>query len=522
MNLFIRRTDLHGSTSEETRKVLRDELEQLSEMDLQERIRQAILGGHTYRPKQQEALDALQQGNNVLAILGTGRGKSAIFQSYSAYLALWKHQVTVIVYPLRALVNDQYQALEQKLKPLGLRVRLATGALEGEERAIFFQQAEQGQVDLILTTPEFLLCNQQRLMGLGDRLGLVVIDEAHHLVSRRQGYKQLPEGLRRMKPQQILAVTATAGDEAAEQIVELLGIQRVVIDPHVRQNLRLVDQRENYKKAEYLLALVNRGEKMVVYLNSRQKVVQLAELLRENATDKVGQKICYYHGGLSSADRLAVENAFRSGEIQVIVTTSAFGEGIDIPDIRHVVLYHLSFSGEEYNQLAGRAGRDGKEAWVHLLYNRRDETLNQNVLASACPTREVLGRFYKLLQFLVQGKPAIELTNGELADLVKREHFAEPNESCISGWLGIFEELGFLEREREGSKRRIIMIPSPNKMDLFSSLRYQECMAELEDFQRYLQIAFDRNQEKLLAAVNRPIYPAGWQCMLGGTEDDSI
>ena len=430
--------------------------------------------------------------------------------------------MTLIVYPLRALVNDQYQALEQKLKPLGLRVRLATGALEGEERAIFFQQVEQGQVDLILTTPEFLLCNQQRLMGLGDRLGMVVIDEAHHLVSRRQGYKQLPEGLRRMKPQQILAVTATAGDEAAEQIVELLGIQRVVIDPHVRQNLRLVDQRENYKKTEYLLALVNRGEKMVVYLNSRQKVVQLAELLRENATDKVGQKICYYHGGLSSADRLAVENAFRSGEIQVIVTTSAFGEGIDIPDIRHVVLYHLSFSGEEYNQLAGRAGRDGKEAWVHLLYNRRDETLNQNVLASACPTREVLGRFYKLLQFLVQGKPAIELTNGELADLVKREHFAEPNESCISGWLGIFEELGFLEREREGSKRRIIMIPSPNKMDLFSSLRYQECMAELEDFQRYLQIAFDRNQEKLLAAVNRPIYPAGWQCMLGGTEDDSI
>ena len=82
--------------------------------------------------------------------------------------------------------------------------------------------------------------------------------------------------------------------------MELLGIQRVVIDPHVRQNLRLVDQRENYKKTEYLLALVNRGEKMVVYLNSRQKVVQLAELLRENATDKVGQKICYYHGGLSS------------------------------------------------------------------------------------------------------------------------------------------------------------------------------------------------------------------------------
>lgn len=123
----------------------------------------------------------------------------------------------------------------------------------------------------------------------------------------------------------------------------------------------------------------------------------------------------------------------------------------------------------------------------------------------------MLGKFYKLLQALIQGKPAIELTNGELAELVKRERFAEPNDSCISNWLGIFEELGFLEREREGSKRRIIMIPSPNKMDLFSSLRYQECMAELEDFQKYLQVAFEQNRDKLLTAINRPIYPAQWQ-----------
>ena len=88
---------------------------------------------------------------------------------------------------------------------------------------------------------------------------------------------------------------------------------------------------------------------------------------------------------------------------------------------------------------------------------------------------------------------------------------AEEPEIKLPGWLGIFEELGFLEREREGSKRRIIMIPSPNKMDLNTSLRYQECMAELEDFQKYLQIAFDHNEEHLLTAINRPIYPAEWQ-----------
>jgi len=515
-NLFIQRLDETNDTVQEERQVLRDKLEQMEECALREAVRQAILGDNAYRPKQQEALDALYAGQNVLAVLGTGRGKSAIFQSYGAYLALWRHQVTIIVYPLRALVNDQFQSLTKKLKPLGLQVRLGTGALEGEERATFFQQLIDGQVDVILTTPEFLLCNKRRFLELGSRLGMVVIDEAHHLVSRRQGYKQLPAVLAEIKPWQVLAVTATAGDDAGMQIASLLQINTVVVDPYVRQNLQLVDARENYRKADYLLNLVNGGDKVVVYLNSRQKTVELAELLREKAAPAVRDKVCYYHGGLPPGDRAAIENQFRDGTLQVIVTTSAFGEGIDIPDIRHVVLYHLSFSSEEYNQLAGRAGRDGQLAWVHLLYNRRDETINRNVLEASCPTREVLGKFYKLLRFLVQGKPAIEQTNSELAELVKREHIAEPNEACISNWLGIFEELGFLEREREGNRRCILMVQSPSKMELQSSLRYQECMAELEDFQKYLQIAFEESEDKLLSAINRPIYPTRWQSVSGG------
>lgn len=509
-NIFIRKIQYENQELLEEKEFVRAQLEQLDENSLKEQIRQAILGKYEYRSKQKEALDALYQHQNVMAILGTGRGKSAIFQAYSAYLALWHHKTTIIVYPLRALVNDQYQSLEKKLKPLGLQVCLATGALEGEERAAFFQRVAEGKVDLILTTPEFLLYNQSRFLELGSRLGLVVIDEAHHLASRRQGYRQLPACLKAIRPEQILAVTATASDDVANCIMKSLELETTVIDPYVRENLQLVDQRSNYKKADYLIELAASGEKVVVYLNSRYKVVQLAELLREKVPASMQDKICYYHGGLPASDRFAIENAFRDGALKVIVTTSAFGEGIDIPDIRHVVLYHLSFSSEEYNQLAGRAGRDGAPAKVHLLYNQRDEILNRNVLSSSCPTREVLGKFYKLLQLLIQGKPAIELTNQELCELVKRERFAEPTESCISSWLGIFEELGFLEREREGAKRRIIMTPSPTKMDLFSSLRYQECMAELEDFQRYLEIAFDKSKDTLLKAINQPIYPKQW------------
>ena len=350
---------------------------------------------------------------------------------------------------------------------------------------------------------------------------MVVVDEAHHLASRRQGYKQLPGVLKEVRPEQVLAVTATASDEVASHIVKALELETMIVDPHVRDNLQLVDQRSNYKKADYLIDLASTGEKVVVYLNSRHKAVQLAELLREKVPQPLQNKICYYHGGLSSGDRLAIENAFRDGTLKVIVTTSAFGEGIDIPDIRHVVLYHLSFSSEEYNQLAGRAGRDGAPAKVHLLYNQRDEMLNRNVLSSSCPSREVLGKFYKLLQLLIQGKPAIELTNNELCELVKRERFAEPTESCISSWLGIFEELGFLEREREGAKRRIIMTPSPTKMDLLSSLRYQECMAELEDFQRGVE-GYNDNASQSQANANAKIVHVAVSSYISANPNESI
>ena len=507
-NIFVRRVDNNAQVAEEEHLQIRHMLEVLPEEELLEKIRRAVVGDYDYREKQKESLDALHRGENVLAVMGTGRGKSAIFQSYAAYLALWKRQVSVIVYPLRALVNDQFQSIERKLKPLGLSVGVGTGELEGGQRAEFFRQVTDGEKDIILTTPEFLYYHRMQFAALGSRLGMVVVDEAHHLSGHRQGYKKLPEVISEIRPSQVLAVTATAGDESAREITEALSIDTIIVDKHIRDNLSIVDQRNSTNKLDYLSKLIQKGEKTVIYLNSRMKAVKLAEELREKTSPELHGRICYYHGGLTSADRLEIENEFRDGTLKVIVTTSAFGEGIDIPDIRHVVLYHLNFSREEYNQLAGRAGRDGKPAKVHLLYNKRDEQINRNILTAACPSREVLGKFYRLLKILIQGKPAIELTNTELVEIVTKEKIAEPNEHSISSWLGIFEELGFLEREREGNRRRIIMAPSPNKMDLYSSLRYQECMAELDDFQKYLDIAFEQQRDKLLEAVNQPIYPS--------------
>ena len=225
------------------------------------------------------------------------------------------------------------------------------------------------------------------------------------------------------------------------------------------------------------------------------------------------KQICYYHGGLETRDRKRIENSFRDGKLKFIVSTSAFGEGIDISDIRHVVLYHLSFSCEEYNQLAGRAGRDGEKAYIHLLYNEKDKRVNELLLMESCPQREVLAGFYKTLRTLArQGE--IKMTNEELAQSTKNVRGL--SERAVSHWLGIFEELGFLARELNGSKRTIIVNERPNRSNLEDSLRYAEGLAELEDYEEYVTLAFNPRAEELLEAINRPIYPKNWQNTQGG------
>ena len=136
-------------------------------------------------------------------------------------MALTQRRVSIIVYPLRALVNDQYLTLKSKFAPLGLTVYKGTGSLEREERLEFFTQLKEGQIDIVLTTPEFLSCNREKFGLIRDKLGLLVIDECHHLVSRRSGYKQLPQTISYLGNPRVLAVTATANDEVSEQ--ELLG-----------------------------------------------------------------------------------------------------------------------------------------------------------------------------------------------------------------------------------------------------------------------------------------------------------
>ena len=192
------------------------------------------------------------------------------------------------------------------------------------------------------------------------RIKFVVVDEAHHIgqakAGQRVAYTQLGHALARLGAPTVLAVTATANDAIADDIGEVLPVRESVIDETGRDNLFVDDQRNIAHRDDYLATLIARGEKTVIYVNSREHSVALARQLRR----RVPQLACmigFYNAGLSRDERKRIEALFRNDDLKVLVATSAFGEGVDIPNIRHVVLYHLPFSDVEFNQMSeiGRA-----------------------------------------------------------------------------------------------------------------------------------------------------------------------
>lgn len=490
---------------------IRHKLSGLSDDELMEQIRQALLGGNPYREKQLEALQELSLEHNTLAIFGTGRGKSAIFQSMAAFKALRSQEMTLIIYPLRALVNDQYENMSMRLGTLGLRVFKGNGSISAMERAVLFEALEKGEADVLLTTPEFIAHHAKKIRASGRKVGFFVVDESHHVgmssEAHRPLYKRLGELAGTFGRPTVLAVTATANDAVANEIIGVLGIQSVIIDPYIRTNLQLIDKRDWPDKNGYLKKVVGSGDKTIIYVNSRLQSVELAAMLRE-AIPRMAGKIIFYHAGLTSEQRNTIEKMFRTGEVSTVVSTSAFGEGIDIPDVKHIVVFHLNFNFTEFNQQCGRCGRDGEAASIHLVCGRRDAAINEFILEASSPDRDNLVKLYMALKELSAQAHPLTDSNDEIAARLKAAgiRYARPN--MVSAGLGILEELELIRRETVGRDRQVYLLPSPEeKINLESSLRYVEGQEEKKAFNEFQGFFFQSSANDLLALINRPIYP---------------
>lgn len=468
----------------------------------EERVRAALIGASQPHEAQRAVLERVAAGRNTLAVLGTGRGKSFCFQLPAALRALSAGEKTLVVYPLRALANDQYEALMRTLDPLGLRIYRANGSIDNQQRAELFEALREGAWDVVLATPEFLDFHRDAFAG-ASRPALLVVDEAHHVYESRHrpAYARLRATIDALERPQVLALTATAGDEAFAKIVEELCIEAWVVDPTVRENLHVVDARQSGDKIAYLRGVFDDGERGIVYCNSRRDAADVAAALRKH----FGNVVMFYHAGMPTAERHEVERLFREGELRIVIATSAFGEGIDLPDVRHVVLYHLNFDFAEFNQQAGRAGRDGGPAAIHLLYGEYDRRVNDYLIDLDAPTLAVLRAIYRGMRGLARDG----VVRGGNADIAGFLDLEKVRDRTISAALRIFADSGLVETSEDDEGRAIRFLPVEGKVDMARNERFAEGEAIRESFDRFCDLALTAPAETLERIVNRPIYPSG-------------
>jgi single-stranded-DNA-specific exonuclease len=466
-------------------------------------VQQALLGERPLREAQRAVLERVASGRNTLAVLGTGRGKSLCFQLPAATAALERGAKTVVLYPLRALANDQYEALIRRLEPLGLRIFRANGAIDAGERAALMDALDAGAWDIVCTTPEFMHFHGDRFVGEHSRPSLLVVDEAHHVIesTHRPAYGRVGELVRKLGGPQVLALTATAGDDVFAGIRRELSIDAWVIDPTIRENLTVVEARGTTNKLAYIQNNIDAEGKAIVYCNSRSEATKVAEKLR----GQLGDTVAFYHAGVGTAERAQVERFFREGKIRVIVATSAFGEGVDLPDVRDVFLYHLNFDLTEFNQQSGRAGRDGDAAQIHLLFGERDRNINDFILERDAPTLHTLRNVYRGLKGIA-GEGVIRMTYADIASALDLGD--KVADKTIGAAVRIFTDAGLAEMSEDDDGRYVRLLEVNGKVDLTQNERFAEGEAERESFTKFCELVLKAQPDVLETIINRPIYPS--------------
>ncbi|MEG2557745.1 MAG: single-stranded-DNA-specific exonuclease RecJ [Raoultibacter sp.] len=479
-------------------------------------IIEAFIGKASLHDSQREVLEALDAGQSVLAVMATGRGKSLTFHVHAACRALSRHEVSLFVYPLRALISDQAFHINETLETFGIASAVLTGESTPEERRQIFGGIASGAYDIVLTTPEFLSFHADEFART-KRVGFVVVDEAHHIglakAGNRMVYAHLGESISRLGNPTVLALTATAETEIAHDIIATLGITRQILDETVRENLKVDDQRNLKKRENYLANLVAGGEKTVIYVNSREQSVSLARMLRKQVP-QMASLIGFYNAGLSRSERKRVEELFRTDALCVLVATSAFGEGVNIPNIRHIVLYHLPFNEVELNQMSGRAGRDGQPAIIHLLFGRNDAAINKHILETATPNHDCMAQVYRDLrrrQHEAEGDfftaSDVDLSHTTGGSLVQ----PELSEAAAACGVAVFRELGLIETRTTTVQgvptRSIHVLDSQAKVELTDSVRYREGLDEIAISSMFHDWVLKAGEAALQIRLSRPILP---------------
>src|SRR6266852_3467471 len=347
---------------------------------LQERF-----GFAEFRPAQKQVIDKVMAGENALAVMPTGSGKSLCYQ----LPALALPGLTLVVSPLIALMKDQVDQLNH----LGLPATVINSSVPRDQQRNRLEQAIAGRVKLLYIAPERFQNDEFRAGLARAEVSLVAVDEAHCISlwghDFRPDYLRLRQVISALKSPPVLALTATATPAVRRDIVTQLGIGDAaqVVSGFDRPNLYL-EVREvatNLEKIRAIIELSRWAPVGIVYAGTRKNVEEIHGNLR-----RAGIEAAAYHAGLALPDRKAVQEKFMKASQCVIVATNAFGMGIDRSQVRFVIHADIPDSVEAYYQEIGRAGRDGEPARCLLLFNYADKWVPEFLIDSSHPPPYIL------------------------------------------------------------------------------------------------------------------------------------
>ena len=434
-----------------------------------------------FRAPQVPAIEAVLAGRDALVVLPTGGGKSLCFQ----VPALTRGGLTLVISPLISLMKDQVDALERRDVPAAF-INSTLGASAVSDRLV---RAQRGELQLLYLAPERLESESmlEKLRAIG--VSMLAVDEAHCISEWghdfRPSYRRLGRARHALGTPQTVALTATATPDVRDDIVRQLQLREpaIVVGGFDRTNLTyhvVATRRDADKDRAAITAIQTHDGPSIVYAPTRKAVERVTQVLTRARLAAVG-----YHAGLDESHRRQAQDAFMCGDARIIVATSAFGMGIDKPDVRLVVHHAMPGTLESYYQEAGRAGRDGLPSVCVLLHRYADRFTHEYFIDGAHPDRTAVERVWRTLRSQVMPDGLVPID----ADVLTQQLARQVDARHVAAALRVLARAGRLTVEP----------PSPGRVVVTLRATPTRIAAELEG-----ERAFDR---EVLRALWRAVGP---------------
>ncbi|AZA77860.1 RecQ family ATP-dependent DNA helicase [Chryseobacterium sp. G0186] len=348
--------------------------------------------GYTgFRDSQEEIINAVINEKDTLVLLPTGAGKSLCYQ----LPALLKEGTCLVISPLLALMKDQVN----QLKFRGIEAEYLSSELDEYDAETIYDRCKEGLTKLLYVSPE-RLTNSQFLQNIEEiELSFIAVDEAHCISEWGQDFRpsyQNIKGFRSNNPEiPCLALTATATPKVLKEIKNKLELRNPTVfqKSFKRDNIKIFAEEVSDKFQRVLDILKYNTDSGIVYVRTRKEAELLAEFLKKNHLKNVD----YFHAGLTTKEKNTKQNTWNNSDNQVLISTNAFGMGIDKDNVRFVLHYSPAPSIENYYQEIGRSGRDGKESFAFMLWNKQELLNFDQILKNQIPNK---AEFLKIISYL--------------------------------------------------------------------------------------------------------------------------